>query len=83
MIHEDLSHGLGGKSQEMSPALPLDGCFTGKLQIDFVNQRGRLERMRLSFPSQISRGKRPEFGVDFRKQLLAGMAISWFDFLQE
>jgi hypothetical protein len=83
MIHENLSHDPSGNGQEMGPALPIDACLTDELQVGFVNQRGRLKSMALSFPVQVSRGKCPQFGVDVGKQLLFGMAIPWFEFLQE
>jgi hypothetical protein len=83
MIHENLSHNSSGNGQEMGPALPINACLTDEFQVGFVNQRGRLKRMAFSFPVQVSRGKCAQFGVDVRKQLLFGMAISWFEFLQE
>ena len=64
MVHEDLSHGMGGNGQEMGTALPIDTPWSGKLQIDFVDQRGRLKRMALSFPAQVPRGERSHFGVN-------------------
>ena len=67
----------------MGPALPINVCWTDELQVDFVNQCGRLKSMALSFPVQVSRGNCPQFGVDVRKQLLSGMAVSWVEFLQE
>jgi len=83
MIHENLSHSLSGNGQETGPALPINACLADKLQVGFVNQRGRLKSMVLSFPMQVPRGKRSQFSVDVRKQLLSGMAVPWFDFLQK
>ena len=83
MIHEDLPHGLSGNGQEMGPALPIDARLTDEFQVGFVDQRGRLKSMVLSFPAQVPRGKDPQFGVDVRKQLLCGMAVPRFEFLQE
>jgi hypothetical protein len=83
MIHEDLSHGLSGNGQEVSPALPIDARLTDEFHVGFVNQRGWLKSMVLSLPVQISRGKRSQFAVDVRKQLLYGKAVPRFEFLQE
>jgi len=83
MIHENLSHDPSGNGQEMGPALPINACLTDELQVGFVNQRGRLKSMALSFPVQVSRGKCSQFGVHVGKQLLFGMAIPWLEFLQE
>ena len=63
--------------------LPINACLIDELQVGFVNQRGRLKSMVLSFPPQVSRGKCSQFGVDVRKQLLCGLAVPWFEFLQE
>jgi hypothetical protein len=57
--------------------------LTDELQVGFVNQRGWLKRMALSFPVHVLRGNRSQFGVNIRKQLLFGMVIPWFEFLQE
>jgi hypothetical protein len=83
MIHENLPHGLSGNDQEMGPTPPINGRLTEELQVGFVNQRGRLKSMALSFPVHVSRGNGPQFGVDVRKQLLSGMAVPGFEFLQE
>ena len=83
MIHENLPHGLSGNGQEMRPALPSDACVTDELQVGFMNQRGRLKGMVLSFPVQVSRGKCSQFGVDVLKQLLSGRAVPRFAFVQE
>jgi len=83
MIHENLSHRFSGKGQEMGSAMPINMCLTDELQVGFVNQRGRLKSMVLSFPVQVSRGKCSQFGVDVRKQLLSGMVVPWFEFLRE
>ena len=51
MIHKkNLPHGVSGSSQKMGPALPINAQLTDELQVGFVNQRGRLKRMALSFP---------------------------------
>jgi hypothetical protein len=83
VIHENLSHSVSGNGQEMGPAPPINARLTDEFQVDFVNQRGRLKSMALSFPVQVSRGKGAQFGVDVCKQLFSGMAVPWFDFLQE
>jgi hypothetical protein len=75
MIHENLSHGVGSNGQKMRPALPIETRLTGELQVGFVNQRGGLKSMALSFPVQVSRSKCSQFAVDVRKQLLCGMAV--------
>jgi len=83
MIHENLSHNVSGNGQEMSPALPTNVRLADELQVGFVDQRRRLKSMVRSFPAQVPRGNCPQFGVDVRKQLLFGMTIPWFAFLQE
>jgi hypothetical protein len=83
MIHENLSHSFSGNGQEMGPALPINACLTDELEVGFVNQRGRLKSMALSFPVQVSRGKCSQFGVDVHEQLLFGKAVPWFELLQE
>ena len=67
MIHKDLPHRVSGSSQKMGPALPIDARLTDEFQVGFVNQRGRLKRMAVSFPMQVLRGNRVKLGVDIRK----------------
>src|SRR6266481_9272011 len=62
-INEDMAHGFGGGSEEMSAPGESPWLVPGQAQPDFVNQGRGLERVTRSLPSHFVRGQFPQFMI--------------------
>ena len=66
-INEDMAHGLGGGSEEMSAPGESPWLVPGQPQPGLVNQGGGLEGVTRSLPSHFLRGQFPQFLIDQRE----------------
>ncbi len=75
VVEHKLPHGLGGDSKEMMPILHGKAGSLRQLQIRFVDERGRLQRLIVS-PPDLAVGHRAEVLVDERHQAMNGVPIA-------
>src|SRR5438552_15653262 len=66
-INEDMPHGLGGGSEEMSAPGESPWLVSSQAQPGLVNQGGGLEGVTRSLPSHFLRGQFPQFLIDQRE----------------
>jgi len=83
VVHQHLPHHARGHCQEMGPvaegALPL----AGKLQVDLMNQRRRLQRVPGTLAAQVPRSYTAQFAVERRDQFVERPFVSGARSLQQ
>src|SRR5262249_9596617 len=72
VVHEDLPHDAGSDPVEVRAALPVRLRLLDETQIGLIDQGSRLQRMALSFASQVSRSKLAELPVNERHEFSLG-----------
>src|SRR6185436_8296389 len=69
-LDQDLPHRVRRDGAEVRPVLPALGPILQQLQIRFVHQRRRLQRLARALTFEIVRGEPAQLGVDHRHQRL-------------
>src|SRR5262249_28658241 len=83
-LDEDAAHGLGGRGEEVAPALPLRGVFGAPPpQVRLVYQRGRLQGLAEPLLGPLLGGALAQLVVDQRQQLLRGGGVALLDGRQD
>lgn len=64
VIDEDAAHELGGDTEEVGPALPVNACLIDQLHVRFVDERRGLQSMIGAFAAHVVGGDASQFGID-------------------
>ncbi len=81
MVHQDPPHRFGSGSEEMAFACKL--LFPAKSKVSLMDQSGGVERVLKTLGRHLCRGKFSQFVIDKREQFRRGMAVSFFDGLDQ
>jgi hypothetical protein len=76
VIDQNSAHHLSRDGAEMWPVLPARVALVDELEIRFVYERGRFERMARPLALQIRSGERTELAVHHRHEFVGGVTIS-------
>jgi len=76
IIHEDASHRLGGRAEEVSPAAPLLPIGTSHPQPRFMNEGGGLQRLAGPFIGHLVGRQPAQFIIDQGQQFLCSLRIT-------
>ena len=75
-LDQDLTHRVRGNRAEVRPVLPAIGTILQKTKVGFVHERGRLQRLSGTFPTQVVRRQTPQLAIDERHQRLERRPIA-------
>jgi hypothetical protein len=67
---------MGGESEELRPALPVEPMDAAQAEIGLVDDRGGFERVVPALPAELSPRNALELFVDQRQDLRLGLAIA-------
>ena len=68
VLHQNLTHHVGGYAEEMSAILPFRRILPGEPQESLVHQGSALQGVVVAFALQIVMGQAPQLGVNQRHQ---------------
>jgi hypothetical protein len=64
LLHQDPAHEMSGDSEEVAPAFPLDRMgLIKQTKVDFVDQRGGLQRLSRPYATKIGAGDLTQLAV--------------------
>ena len=75
MIDEDAPHRAGGDGEEVTTVLP-GHVGLGEAQEGFVDERGRLQRVRRPLAAHVAARQAVQLRVDERRQLGEGVVVA-------
>ena len=76
MVHQNAPHLPGHNHKEMFAIVPMNR-FAGEAQVDFVHQRGRLQRMIGPLLAQMVRSQIPQFPIHALQRKIAGVVVAF------
>jgi len=76
MIGQDAAHHLGGDSDEVTATLPIHLLKGGDPQVEFVDQRGGLERVPGHFRAQMVSRQPSQVGANQTRQFVQRAAVA-------
>ena len=82
LLNEDAAHGLGGGTEEMSPAREVWIRFAHQPQPGFMDERGGLQRLVGRFIGHFRRRELAQLLIDQRQQSIGGLGIAVLNGLQ-
>ncbi len=76
VIHEDLPHGAGRHTEEVSAVLPLDALLVDELEVRLVDQGRGLKGVAGALPPHLRRCSPAKLAVDERHQLFERLRVT-------
>ena len=83
VVDQNPAHGLRNQREEVSPVGKLDFGTADQLQIDFVHQRSRPQRMARALLAQVPPGNAMQIGIHGVHQFAARRFVSGAELLQQ
>lgn len=76
VVDQDMAHDGGGNREEVPAVSDLDGGLAEEADVDLMDKRRGLKRMRVLFARQRALGDQAQFIIDLGDELIAGALVA-------